>query len=366
LYSQWNKLSVFHFYCGVIMPARPIVERIDGLFDLAHRHALEFSKPEAWLARQRYLAEHPTAILVMKCMDGRINIPIATNTPAGIIQPFRNLGGMFNLGWPHLGETITDAVTKVVKAGRRSLMMMTYHYSKGSEHRGCAGFNYCTHDARAHTFEIKAQVEALFGSGHGTVYPLVCGFETDEDALILHGTQGEVLNLAELGAADRDSLLPCLTQLFPDMPAQVRADLLPLLLGNLDHIAEVRQTERTLELEHGEWMICIGRGFDWLHMPNQALIIGPYSPDLADPLRKAAGIIKSNMQGGRIPDDGFLLLASAPYDEIGVDRARAELKARFMSDFAASVIRAEHPDLATKMAQRTCVLNWGNRSLEAI
>ena len=27
--------------------------------------------------------------------------------------------------------------------------------------------------------------------------------------------------------------------------------------------------------------MCLGRGFDWLHVPNVALIIGPYSPDLA-------------------------------------------------------------------------------------
>ncbi|MDD3528408.1 MAG: hypothetical protein PHS77_00895 [Gallionellaceae bacterium] len=82
----------------------------------------------------------------------------------------------------------------------------------------------------------------------------------------------------------------------------------------------MRATPRALDIEHREWMICVGRGCDWLHMPNLALIIGPYSPDLADPIRKAAGIIESNMCNGRIPDDGFLLLASSPYDEIGVDR----------------------------------------------
>jgi hypothetical protein len=172
--------------------------------------------------------------------------------------------------------------------------------------------------------------------------------------------------MAELTDADRDGLPRRLVALLPDMPAQVCTDLLPLLLGNLDHIAEVRQVERALDIEHREWMICIGRGFDWLHMPNLALIIGPYSPNLDDPIRKAAGIIQSNMQAGRIPDDGFLLLASAPYDEIGVDRARAVLKARFMSQFAAEVIRKEHPAVAEKMSMRTCVLNWGTRVLEGI
>ena len=32
-----------------------------------------------------------------------------------------------------------------------------------------------------------------------------------------------------------------------------------------------------------------------------------------DPIRKAASIIQSNMRDGRIPDDGFLVLSSAPY-----------------------------------------------------
>jgi hypothetical protein len=344
---------------------QPIASRIDWLFELAE-HAETFSSPEAWLARERYLAEHPTAILVLKCMDGRINIPIATRTPKGIIQPFRNLGGMFNLGWPHLGEVLAHNVLQVVRAGRRVLVVITYHFSKGDPRRGCAGFNYDTAAAHAHTLEIRAQVEHTFGLGHGTVYPLVCGFETDEDALILHGSDGGTLNLAELGPAEVPHLAQRLATLYPDMPAQVRADLLPLLLGNLEHIAAVRQTSRELNIEHREWTICVGRGFDFLHMPNLALIIGPYSPDLAEPIRKAAGIIESNMRAGRIPDDGFLLLASAPYEEIGVDRARAQLKARFLSKFAAEVIEREQPQLAKKMHVRTAVLDWVSRRLEVL
>ena len=113
-------------------------------------------------------------------------------------------------------------------------------------------------------------------------------------------------------------------------------------------------------------MICIGRGFDWLHMPNLALIIGPYSPDLADPIRKAAGIIEANMQAGRIPDDGFLLLAETPYHEVGVDHARIELKSRFLSGFAADVIRNEFPKLAEKMHVLTAVLAWHSRAMEII
>jgi hypothetical protein len=108
----------------------------------------------------------------------------------------------------------------------------------------------------------------------------------------------------------------------------------------------------------------VGRGFDWLHLPNLALIIGPYSPDLADPIRQAASIIRANMQAGRIPADGFLLLSSVPYEDIGVDRARATLKSNFLADFAAEVLQREFADLAPLMQVRKTVLNWHSRTVE--
>jgi hypothetical protein len=346
--------------------SKPIASRIDWLFELAGRYSAEYASPEAYLARQRHLALHPTDIIALKCMDGRINISVATHTPSGIIQPFRNLGGIFNLGWPHLNEVLAHHVGSTVHSGRQSLVLITYHYSRGEPSRGCAGFNYDTGAAIAHTHVIKEQVERIFGRGHGSVYPVVCGFETDEDALILHGADGRKLNLAEIAPDQTDALPSRLASLFPDMSAQMREDLLPLLRGNLARIAQVRQLNRTLDIEHREWMICVGRGFEFLHTPNLALIIGPYSPDLADPIRKAAGIILDNMQSGRIPDDGFLLLASSPYEQVGMDRARAELKARFMSEYTAQVIQHDFPELAQKMHSRTAVLNWGSRSLEVV
>ena len=293
-----------------------------------------------------------------------------TNTPVGLLMPFRNLGGIFDLGWPHLGEVLAHHVQRVVNAGRHVLFLVTSHYSQGEPRRGCAGFDYDTAAAIAHTYEIRRQVEHIFGRDHATVYPLVCGFETDEDALVIHGTAGEQLHLASLTAADRATLEQRLAALLPDMPAQMRADLLPLLHGNLEHIesvrSQIRSRERLLDIEHREWTICLGRGFDFLHTPNVALIIGPYSPKLDVPIRKAAGIIEANMHAGRIPDDGFLLLASVPYEEIGVDRARAELKSRFLSGFAAEVIRREFPRLGEQMSMRTAVLDWRSRTLETI
>ena len=347
-------------------PQAPIAERIDGLFELVAQHGRAYVSPDEVLERQRYLALHPTALMVMKCMDGRINIPIATRTPRGIIQPFRNLGGMFHLGWPHLGELVHGAVDKVVRQGRQVLMMITYHFAQGDPRRGCAGFHYRTEDARAHTLALREEFSTLFGARHQTVYPLVCGFETDEEALVLHGADGQTLNMAELPEAALAGLPERLVQLFPDMPTQVRHDLLPLLHGNAAHIAALRRTERRLDIEHREWIIFVGRGFDWLHLPNQALIIGPYSPDLDHPIRQAGGIIRANMRAGRIPDDGFLLMSSVPYEDIGVDHARAALKSRFLARFAGDVLRAAYPELSARMSLRMSVLNSHQRSLELL
>lgn len=344
--------------------SRPINERIDWLMELSRKHSASFCSAENHLARQRYLAEHNTLIIAMKCMDGRIHLPYVTQTPLGIIHPFRNLGGIFDLGWPYLGDMLADTVQEAVSAGRRVLIIITYHYSKGARERGCAGFN-CNRDAaRAHAFSIRRQVEVLFGSGHQTVYPLVCGFETDEDALILHGRDDQSLDLSTITPAEAEGISSRLAALYPDMPIPVQRDLLPLVHGNIQHITEIRMSDRELNIEHREWVICVGRGFDFLHVPNVALIIGPYSPDLSHPIRQAAGIIRANMESGRIPDDGFLLLSSAPYLEPGTQKARATLKSAFLSEFAANVIEQDFPELAERMVTRSAILNWPERRLE--
>lgn len=350
---------------------RPIAERIDWLFELAHRHGEAYRSAEATLARKRYLSRHTTAMVALKCMDGRINIPVATRTPTGIVMPFRNLGGMFNLGWPHLGEVLQHHVLSMIEEGRRVVILITYHYSKGDPKRGCAGFGFDKQASVAHAWEIRQQVSKIFGHLHESVYPLVCGFETDEDAITLHcRPEGPTFNLADCVGRSEVDVAASLANLLPDMPDVMRADLLPLLMGNLGHIAQIRaqneQQARLLDIEHREWMICLGRGFDWLHTPNMALIIGPYSPNLAHPICTAADIIAGNMKSGRIPDDGFVLLASVPYDAIGPDRARAQLKARFLADFAAEVIGEHSPGLAKTMHVKTAVLDWSARRLEML
>ncbi|KKQ39900.1 MAG: hypothetical protein US58_C0026G0006 [Candidatus Magasanikbacteria bacterium GW2011_GWA2_37_8] len=344
----------------------PITDRIDWLINLSKRHSEIYCTPEAYLDRKMYSAKHPTLIIVLKCMDGRIHIPYATKTPMGIILPIRNIGGMFDMGWPYLGEVLYNTVNNSVESSQKVLMLITYHFSKGDKHRGCAGFHYDCEASKKHVAELKKQIEYVFGHNHQTVYPVICGFETDEDAMILHGENNEILDLAEQKNTSEEFWTNKLRMMYPDMPDRILRDLVPLATGNIEHIAEIRNSHRNLDLDtvHREWIICVGRGFDFLHVPNIALIIGPYSPDIGGPITDAVGIIKSNMTKGMIPKDGFLLLASAPYSEIGVDMARAELKSRFLGDYASEVIKKHHPDMYELMIKKTAVLNWHTRHLE--
>ena len=71
--------------------------------------------------------------------------------------------------------------------------------------------------------------------------------------------------------------------------------------------------------------------------------------DPTPPHQQGCGIIMANMQYNCISDDGFLLLAVMPYQEVGVDRARAVLKSRFMAEFASAIIRTDYPKLADKL-----------------
>lgn len=182
--------------------------------------------------------------------------------------------------------------------------------------------------------------------------------------MILHASDGTELDISKLTDDDMPHLRNRVDVMFPDMPESMRKDVMPLIQGNIKHVASMRKVARTLNVEHREWVLCVGRGFDWITLPNTALIVGPYSPDLDGPIRTAAKIIESNMKAGRIPSDGFLLLASSPFEDPGVDRAKAVIKAKFIGDFAAGVIRESFPELAKKMAIRVVALDWRTRAIE--
>ncbi len=344
---------------------------VDFLLTHNQKQSEEFTAPDAVLARMQYRAKHPTEIAALKCMDGRLHLPLMTEIPVGIIQPFRNIGGKFDLGWPFFGLLMKEWIDYAVSRGRDAIVLVSYHFSKSDEHLGCKGFGYDTEAAKKATEHLRDQFDHIFGERHAVVYPIMIGIETDEDALILHGANSkEEYRLADLlSDTDAETLRRDLEKFFPDMKARILADLIPLLLGNLRHIAEVRRTKRPVsDIDHREQILGIGRGFDWLHLHNKALLVGPFSYDLTDPIAKAAGILLDNMNKGRIAkEDGVVLMSSAVYREsVGIERRLANEKAVSLAQLAVDVIKTDVPDLLPHVTVLAGTINLATRRFEKI
>jgi len=338
---------------------------IDYLLDLNLRHSQAFM--DLATERRRYRGEHPTEIAALKCMDGRLHLPVMTQSALGIIQPFRNLGGIFNLGWPFFQAAIDQWVDYSINRGRHCLVFVTYHFARGDTHRGCRGFQYDTDAAKAAAMNLKDQFASVYGKG-GAVVPIVCGIETDLDALILHGDDDRSIDLANAKVSSQLELEEMLRSLYPSMPERVIRDLIPLIRGNIKHIAETRTINRPIEeAEHREWVLGIGRGFDWLHVINTAFIVGPFDPNLSGAIETAARLLKNNIDEGRIDADGVVLLTSGVYrDEAGPEYHLSREKALFLSKFALSIIKDKVPDLAPHLQILTGRTNLNTRKLEVI
>jgi len=307
---------------------------------LNRKRSDEFCAPGARDALRLYGRRHPTAILVFKCMDGRLNLSLMTNTPTGILQPFRNIGGKFRLGSPYLGRLVLDAKERALTAGQRTLALCTYHFSRSSRHRGCAGHHYDADAARAGAVALAEEFEHSFGRERQVVAAVVVGIETDEDALIFHGhdTRGAGtgwFSIADVVDAPDEEIEGLLFATCEGMNREILIDLLPLALGNRDHVRSIRRQNRPVaDIEHGENIIAVGRGFDWMHLPNKALIIGPYDHAWGDAVRVAGGIVQANLAAGHAPgEDGALLMVSAPYWSLE-ERGLAIAKARFLAEVA--------------------------------
>lgn len=320
------------------MPHTPVYEEI---LALNAERSDEFCTQTAHDERTLYTSRYPSRVLVFKCMDGRINLPLITGVPIGKLHPFRNIGGKFTLGDPYLSTLVYAAKEKAVRAGRPTLALCTFHYAKEDAHRGCAGYHYDTEAARRGAHALKREFDEVFGSANQTIAAVVLGIETDEDALVFCNGTTE-LSMAERTDASDTDLEHELRALYPDLPRQILHDLLPLAFGNRDHVAAIKKQGRPMvELVHNENIIAVGRGFDWLHLPNRALIIGPYGHlegTWREAIAVAGTIVLANFKGSEeLRAGGSLLLVSALYTDVP-ERGIAALRARHLAKIAQKVL----------------------------
>jgi len=333
------------------------------IVELNKKHSEMFQAQR--LERELYLSKHPTNVVVFKCMDGRIHMPTVTRTPLGIMKPFRNIGGRFDLGWPLLNESFDQSVKKAVRKGNRTLVLVTYHYSQGDVHRGCAGFHYDCEQSKKFTENFRKQILRTYGENNGVVFPILVGLETDKDALIFHGDNGKILDVSTIADSSEKNLEALFHKLYPLMPERILDDLLPLVEGNIKCIQETKNNGKSLDqLVHGEWVLALGKGFDWLHTPNMALIVGPYDPNSGEPIKTAAGIIKSNLDEGK-DKEGMVLLSSAVYAD-PAEKTRAKERTIYMNRLALEIIEKNYHEMLSQMHSMAVILNALTMEMEIV
>jgi hypothetical protein len=343
-------------------------ELIDQILKLNEENSVIYTSPDEYAARHFYRSEHPTEFAAFKCMDGRVNVSLLAKLPMGIVKPFRNIGGSFEIGWPAFATEVVDFVNYSIQRGRKNIFLATYHFSIGDTHRGCRGHNYDTGTAIASARDLVKQFERVFGAKHQQVYPIVMGIETDSGSLVLHDGAGHRSQvLGDLVDTNSGFLRRLIMSFYPDMHERMVDDLLPLLVGNVAYVSELRKTGRPpVDLEHKERVLAIGRGFPWLHTENLALIVNDMDPRLDKIIAAAAGILVGNRDAGRIPDTGAVLFASVAYRKHGFERKAAVERARYLTRLGLQSIREHYPALEGFFTPLTTVVDGHTWKLERV
>ncbi len=292
-------------------------------------------------ARLRYWAVHKTFFACIKCMDGRVNFPLMTKTPIGIVKPFRAIGGKFDVWWPSFLGRVRHWTEVAINHGSRTFLFVTYHYSASDTHLGCAGWKYDKVAARQHAEKLRQDLSFIFSE---ELTAVVAGVETDRDILTLHGEKDDVSGEMLIGKTKQEIsaiLLAC----FPNVPAQVREDLIPFLLGNAQRVDELtREPRNHQQKQHNERIVAVGQGFDWLTQENLALIINDSDPNLAESIRVAGSLIVKNLKDAP-PDDDAAICTNVSYKKPGLDERQAIARAKGLREFTKQVIQESYPEL---------------------
>ncbi|MFA6304181.1 MAG: hypothetical protein WCV73_03625 [Patescibacteria group bacterium] len=292
--------------------------------------------------RRKYLLDHPTRLAATKCMDGRVNLSVITNMPFGVFRPWRNIGGMFNIGWLAFSQSLREWVSKFEAEGREGIIFITYHWSNSAKHLGCRGFDYNLSLSKKAIGQMAQSVKGVFVGHRLTV--IFTGVETDSDALIIHGD--DIKNVLDMRVVKSGAEIKRrLIKMFPKMTDSMHSDLLNLLAGNAQHIKQVALEGRELvELNHCEKILAVGQGFDWIHESNEAIIVGPFNPNLEEPIITAVKLIMTNRQEGRVKSDRGVLLVCMPWSESWHNyREVASERARVLADLALTAIKKHLP-----------------------
>jgi len=338
---------------------------ISRIKQINREYSENFCLPDAQAERRWFCEEYPVGLFSFGCMDGRNNIPNATEIPLGVMKNFHFAGGEWHW-WNNVSTVFSKDIARHEKKHRASLVLVSYHFSRSEKHLGCAWFNYDTDAAIKANLKFLKKIERVYGDKHKVVFPVLVGLETDEESLVIHDSNNHenVLRVADLQEYDENYLKTTLVQMFGLIEANTMKMLLRLIAGNINHVAKIRASHRpVIDLDHREWILAIGNGLDWFRATNQAIIIGMYSYNPQEAIKTAASVIEKNLRTGQISkEDGFVLLASSSFhSESGYEKTSAREIALEYMRFAKEIIAQHYPQLLEMMHPLVTITNLDDR-----
>ena len=90
--------------------------------------------------RVAWREDWPLEVAAFECTDGRSNFAtVLTGVPRGVIQTWKNPGGCFNIAkWIRFQNSVKKQYGCARMNDRLMLFVAISHYSRSSEHLGCA------------------------------------------------------------------------------------------------------------------------------------------------------------------------------------------------------------------------------------
>jgi hypothetical protein len=339
--------------------------------DLNEENAKLFEQGEE--DRLRFFVEGSSFFCGFPCGDGRTHhLARMTKTSLGIIKIIPSLGGLFKIGWPSLQKEVVDWMKRNKEEEKCSVFITTYHFSRSSKARCCAGFSGDTKKAFTAAWNFRKELELLFGKNNNTLV-ITIGIETDSDSFILHGDDPKKtldLFLLDECHSKPSNVLNEIMSLIPSIRKNVAKDLLMLLMGNLRHIKEVKASGRKPEnSHHQESLIYMGKNSSWLNHPNTALLISTLPLNITKQATKALTVMHGNIEHGRIRPE-WIFMPCASYngnDETGISKRGAEFRTKEFTDFFMNILTKQFPKrLADKMFLMEAIFNEDDRRITVI
>ncbi len=155
----------------------------------------DFIRPENKKSRRMYRKEHPTEILVLKCMDGRVHFAIAMQIAMGLLKILRHVGGKFNFDHNPFFLEVKNWVNYCQEKRKGCLILATYHFSS-MPGLCCAGQNHSRQVAEEYAIKLAAQGKRALNNSANII---VAGYNTDNDSITVHGPEdGQLLEIEKL------------------------------------------------------------------------------------------------------------------------------------------------------------------------